>query len=350
MKALFPLGFALAALVSAPFPGAAQNAAPPVETGAAPAAPVQSPAPGAPPAAPKIDTPPSEDSRLAWHENYDTARQKAAAAGKDLLVVFTGADWIEMCKIFDRDILFQTNFTDVILPKFELVRLDFPKQTPQSAKLKSQNQLLMRAYRVTGFPTVILTDVEGRPYGVNGYQPLTPSKYAQIIDAMRQTRVIRDRFFEKAEAAAGVEKAKLLVQGIPNLPGNLPARYYRAQLDAVIANDPDNSTGKVTLYRRFIADVEYSDTMAKLSRNLEWSGMLETTDAYIRDNNLQGGERQQALFNKVGVYQKQSRLEDMVRTLLEIRKIDEKSPHAKRAQEVLDNLRANKLQQDLNIR
>ncbi|MCB1088000.1 MAG: thioredoxin family protein [Verrucomicrobiae bacterium] len=308
--------------------------------------------PDAAPAMPDLKNAPEkpEAPHQSWFTDYQSAHKKAVEEHKHLLLVFTGSDWIPLCRIYDRDILNQPEFIDVVSEKFVPVRLDFPKETKLPANQAKQNQLLLRAYRVTAFPTVFLTDTEGRPYGVNGYQPVTPANYAQIINAMRQMAEVRDQYFEKAAAAEGLEKAKLLVKGVPNLPGNLSARYYRKQLDEIIANDPKDETGKVAKCKRLIADVAYSDQMQGLEEKVEWGKMLEVTDAYIRDNGLQGVERQQALMNKVGVYRKQSNLTEMVRTLLEIVSVDEKSPIARQAQALLDKLRAQKLQEDLSPR
>jgi len=267
-----------------------------------------------------------------------------------LLLLFTGSDWIPLCQIFDRDVLNQPDFVEEVSEKFVLVRFEFPKSRRLPPAVVAQNQLFMRAYRISAFPTVFLTDNDGRPYGVNGYQAVTPADYARMINAMRQMGVLRDQYFAKAEAAEGLEKAKLLVKGTPNLPGNLTARYYRPQLETIIANDADDETGKVTKCKRLIADVDYSDSMQKLEQRIEWGKMLDLTDAYIREGSLQGPERQQALFNKVGVLQKQGNLPEMVRTLLEITAINEKSPQGLRAKGSLDRLRARKLEEEVSPR
>lgn len=284
----------------------------------------------------------------AWTTDYQSARKRAIAEKKDLLLVFTASDWIKICQIYDRDIINQKAFTDLVEPKFVPVRFDFPKHTSQSPSLRAQNNLFMQAYRVTGFPTLMLTDTEGRPYAVNGYQPITPEEYGKIVLAMEETRVQRDEMFAQAAKAEGIEKAKLLVKAVPRLPGNLAARYYRPQLDEIIASDPGNETKAVPHLQKMIADVDYSNRMREMSSKVEWSKMIELTNQYITENQLAGAEKQKALFNKVGVYQKQGRTADLIATLLEIVKIDEKTPHGQRAQGILDRFRAEKLQEEMN--
>ncbi len=326
-------------------PDPAPQADPSPVTGPADAADPAETAPGLAPA-PEVTQP----AHAAWHVDYQAARKKAIEQGKHLLLLFTGSDWIPLCRIFDRDILNQPDFIEAATEKFVLVRFDFPKEKRLPPPVAAQNQMFMRAYRVSAFPTLFLTDTDGRPYGINGYQSVTPANYGKIITDMRQMGALRDQYFEKADQATGVEKAKMLVKGVPDLPGNLSARYYRPQLETIIANDPSDETGKVEKCKRLIADVEYADRMQKLEQQVEWSKMLDLTDAYIRENNLQGTERQQAMFNKVGVFQKQGNLPEIVRTLLEIVSIDEKSPQGQRAQASLDRLRTHKLEEELSPR
>lgn len=291
-----------------------------------------------------------ETPHAAWHTDYQAALARAKEQKKHLLIVFTGSDWIPLCRIYDRDILNQPEFIDSASEHYVLVRMDYPKKTPQPPAVAQQNQLFMRAYRISAFPTLMVTDLEGRPYGVNGYQPVTPANYAKVIGAMRQSATVRDQYFEKAATATGAEKASLLTKGVPNLPGNLSARYYRPQLEEIIAHDPQDETGKVAKCKRLLADVAYSDKMQELESNVEWSEMLTVTDAYIAENGLQGAERQQALLNKASVYQKQGKLADLIRTLLEVVAIDAKTPQAQQAQGALDKLRAKKLQEELSPR
>lgn len=316
------------------------------------ATPAPVPVPAVPQGLPNVSDAPEkpEPPHASWFTDYQAARKKAIEEEKHLLLLFTGSDWIPLCRIFDRDVLNQQSFIDAVSEFVVPVRFDFPKDEKLPAAIAAQNHLFMRAYRVSAFPTVYLTDTDGRPYGVNGYQPVTPVEYGKIISTMRQMAKLRDQYFAKADASEGVEKAQLLVKGVPNLPGNLSARYYRPQMEAIIASDPEDQTGKVDKCRRLLADVDYTDQMQKLEHKVEWSRMLDLTDSFIKENNLQGAERQQALLNKVRVLEKQGNTTDVVRTLLEIVSIDEMSPPGQKAKSALDRLRARKLEEELSPR
>ena len=283
-----------------------------------------------------------------WTKNYETAIAEAKSAGKDLILVFTSNSDVKICQVLDRDILNQPAFTGPMSEKYTLVRLNFPREKmDQPINEKVQNDLLKRAYRISGFPTVIATDTEGRPFGMNGYQPVKPDEYAATMLSMRETKKRRDEKFAVAKAVGGLEKAKLLAEGIPVLPGNLMGRYYRPQMEALVENDPNNETGVVEKYSRILADVTYSQQMEVLGNDVQWGKMVKLTDRYIIDNKLESVEKQRALMNKFGVQRRQKDIANSIATLIEVVKIDPKSASGKQAAKVLENLRAQKLQEDL---
>ncbi|HKD37266.1 MAG TPA: thioredoxin family protein, partial [Pirellulales bacterium] len=62
--------------------------------------------------------------RLDWLTNLDTAKQTAAASGKDLFIVFTGSNWCGHCMTLDREDLNTDEFA-AVAGDFVLVRLDY---------------------------------------------------------------------------------------------------------------------------------------------------------------------------------------------------------------------------------
>ncbi len=283
-----------------------------------------------------------------WGTDYQQSVNLAKENGKDVLLVFTAGDDIKICKVFDNDILNQPAFTDLMSTKFELVRLEYPtNDKEQPLNLKVQNNLLKRAYRISGYPVILATDTEGRPFGMNGFQPVKPDEYAGMMITMADTKAMRDEKFAQAAAATGVEKAKIMAEAIPQLPGNLMGRYYRPQMQVVIDNDPKNETGMAETFRRVLADVDYSQKMESLGQDVQWGKMIELTEQYIADNKLEGVDKQKALLNKFAVQQRQKNLPGAIETLIQVKDIDEESPFGKQAIKVLESLRAQKLQENL---
>jgi len=282
-----------------------------------------------------------------WHTRYDSAVTEAKEEGKDLFLVFTGTEWIDICRRFEDEILKRPEFAEPVSEKFSLLKLEFPENNRLPKGEAKQKQLLRDAYRVRGFPTVILTDAEGRPFGVNGYQPATPTAYASQILAIERAHEQAQAAREAAEELEGLEKAEKLGESIPDLPGNLAARYYRDEMEAAMEADPNGALEQTARYRRLIADVEYSIRMQELAEDVQWGRMIELTDAYIRDNELEGGTLQKALLNKAGIQQRQSNTAGMIETLLRVVEIDPESGVGREAQRRLDQMRVERLQEDL---
>lgn len=250
--------------------------------------------------------------------SYEAALTKAKAEQKDLLVLFTAPDWIPMCQVFDDKILNAGEFVEAVTGKFVLARLEYPRYRQQPDIEKHANEMLMRVYRVSGFPAVILTDDIGRPYAVTGFQPRPPADYASGLEELRQARVKRDKAFAEAGTKTGLEKAQKLVEGIPALPGNLGARFYRAEMEEVIALDSANATGQVEEFRELIADVNYSTKMVELGDASKWDEMIALTDAHISAQKLSGSALQNALLNKAGLLEKTGDKEGERRVLEEV--------------------------------
>ncbi|MEO0417033.1 MAG: thioredoxin family protein, partial [Verrucomicrobiota bacterium] len=201
----------------------------------------------------------------AWLTDYATAANQAKAEKKDLLIVFTGSEWIEICRVFEENILSQPDFIDSVGANYVLLKLEFPKNNKLPEEKAKVYQLLKNSYRVQGYPTVVLTDSEARPFGINGYQPVTAAEYAKVVNVMQKGRLHRDEQFQKAQSMQGPERAKTIADAIPQLPGSLSARYYRYAMEEAIRSDPQDQSGVGTRFRNLIADVEYSNQMQSLS-------------------------------------------------------------------------------------
>jgi thioredoxin-related protein len=282
-----------------------------------------------------------------WLSNYTEAVKQAKEENKDILLLFTGTDWIEICQIFDREIANAPEFLEEVTKLFVLVELQYPEDNKLPREVAGQNQLLRDAYRIKGFPTVVLTHPDGKPFGLNGYQPIEPAEYAKQIVAMGKLGAEKAKIRVEAENLEGMEKAKKLLEGIPDLPGNLSARYFRKEMAHVIQIDEKRELEQTGQFIRLLADVEYSAEMQKLAKDVQWGKMIQLTDQYITEFKLEGLSLQKALLNKAGVQARQADQAGRAETLLSVVEIDEKSPYGEEAQRQLDVMRVEALQQNL---
>ena len=120
-------------------------------------------------------------SPVQWHTDYAAAHQLATQTGKPLLLDFTGSDWCYWCHRIDKEIFDQPFFTTFAQENLILVKVDFPRKTPQSSRLKIQNRHLDERFDVTGYPTIILISPEGQELGRTGYMRGGPKTFVREL-------------------------------------------------------------------------------------------------------------------------------------------------------------------------
>jgi thioredoxin-related protein len=132
---------------------------------------------------------PLVDVKDQWIEDYEVAKAKAEAQGKDLLIDFTGSDWCIWCKRLDTAVLSKAYFKKQAPEDFVLLKLDFPQKKPQSKELVAQNKRLSdefsKKHGFQGFPTIYLADPTGTPYGQTGYKDMTPEQYVAHLKSIK---------------------------------------------------------------------------------------------------------------------------------------------------------------------
>jgi len=108
-----------------------------------------------------------------WMTSYSEAQAKAKEASKPLVMLFTGSDWCPPCKMMEKDVFSSEEFGAYAEQNLVLLKLDFPRKTPQSDELKQQNGELAEKFGIQGFPTVVVLSPEGKVLGSEvGFRPL----------------------------------------------------------------------------------------------------------------------------------------------------------------------------------
>jgi len=120
----------------------------------------------------------AQSSGLPWGTDLPGALNQARMDNKLVLLDFTGSDWCPWCIKFDGEVLSTSEFASYAGNKLVLVKLDFPRHTPQDAALKQANQELYQRFNVGGYPTYILLDSSGKELGRQvGYRPGGPDAF-----------------------------------------------------------------------------------------------------------------------------------------------------------------------------
>jgi thioredoxin-related protein len=95
-------------------------------------------------------------------------------------------DSSEWSQKLDKEIYQQEQFKDYARKNLVLLKVDFPKKTPQPAKVAEQNRLLAEAHAVRGYPTVIFVNPRGQKFGEAKYIKGGPTPFLKALDQLRQ--------------------------------------------------------------------------------------------------------------------------------------------------------------------
>jgi protein disulfide-isomerase len=113
----------------------------------------------------------SQSNELTWETNFQNAITKAQKEKKKLFVNFTGSDWCGWCIRLDKEVFSKEAFVNYANDNFVCVKLDFPRNTALTSDAeKQQNKDLAIAYKVQGFPTILVLDTDKNVLMTTGYQ------------------------------------------------------------------------------------------------------------------------------------------------------------------------------------
>ena len=269
-----------------------------------------------------------------WTENAKDAMARAAKEKKDLLIDFTGSDWCGWCIKLDKEVFSQAAFIAEAPKHFVFLKLDFPRGKAQSAELKKQNAELQAKYGIQGFPTIILADAKGRPFAQTGYRPGGPEGYLKHLAELRAAREKRDAAFAKADAAKGVERAKLLDQALSYLEPELVIGSYGEVVEEIVKLDAQNKAGLRKKYETQLAVQKIGEALSG-GKNDE---AIALADKALKATGRTGDEAQHILLAKSQAFYNKGDKSAAKKALLDALKAAPKSEAAAQIQGILDRL------------
>lgn len=113
-----------------------------------------------------------------WLTDVDAGIAKAKETKKAVMVEFTGSDWCPPCKMMAKEVFGKEEFVKKASEKYVLVKIDIPKADQELTK---KNRPVMQKYKVSGVPTVVLLDGEGKEF-----DRFTASKYRTVETFIEQ--------------------------------------------------------------------------------------------------------------------------------------------------------------------
>lgn len=126
-------------------------------------------------------------AELDWTTDVPAALAKAKAENKTVLLDFTGSDWCGWCIKFKKEALDTPEFQDYAAKNLVLVEVDFPRKLQQSEDLKSANKALAGQYNITGYPTFVVLNKDGKQIGrQDGYEPGGAKAFIDKINGFKK--------------------------------------------------------------------------------------------------------------------------------------------------------------------
>ncbi|RME02536.1 MAG: DUF255 domain-containing protein [Planctomycetota bacterium] len=187
-----------------------------------------------------------------WLTSIEKAQEIAKKEGKDILVDFTGSDWCGWCIRLKKEVFSTPKFKSEAPKKFVLVVLDFPMRKKISKEQKAYNRKMAKKFGIRGYPTIILLDAQGRPFGRTGYRPGGPVSYLKHLDDFVAKRKERDAALAKAKSATSKEEQiRAYIQAAKAMLSVIG--HYEDIVEKVFALDPQvklDEAGELAYYLR----------------------------------------------------------------------------------------------------
>ena len=275
-----------------------------------------------------------------WLVSFEKAKAESAKQGKPILMEFTGSDWCPPCKALAKNVFSKDVFKTEMPKHYILLKLDNPrdksKQTPEEI---AQYKTLSKQYKITGVPSILLTDAEGTPfYRTSGYGGQAAKEW---IDGMAAKKNIPEAL-EAAEGAKGIAKAKLLDKAL-GLMGSKAAAERKDEIAEIIKLDAENKAGLKAKYEGIQKAAFVEAELQKIARagRGKTDEVLEKVDALIKEHKLNGPGLQQALFMKSSMLFQTGKKKEAKELLLEAKEAAPDTDVAKRIDGIIKRFFAN---------
>lgn len=197
-----------------------------------------------------------------WTEDWDAAVAQAKRENKPLLVNFTGSDWCVWCQKLSKEVFATPAYIQKAKDSYVHVKLDFPRNLPQSPALKARNRQLADRYAVEGYPTILLLTPDQQVYGATGYQEGGANNYLTHLGSFQANRQNLLPLLTQADRAQGAEKARLLDRFLTGAAQAGLEKFYSNLAPQIIAADSD---GKAGLRKKYELRAQLNTLLAGLT-------------------------------------------------------------------------------------
>jgi thiol-disulfide isomerase/thioredoxin len=284
-----------------------------------------------------------------WSTDFEASRLEAAEEGKSLLLDFTGSDWCGWCIKLRKEVFEQDGFDEGVEEDFVLVELDYPQdKSKQDKEVVEQNAELLKRYPISGYPTILLCDSDGKPYAATGYREGGPEVYLEHLDELLEKKSERDEALAAAGEKEGVAKARALIAVLDDLdlPKDITRSSYPDVAEAIRAADPSDETGFASKRAGEARFAEFMADLGALRSKQDLDGVDKLIEEALEDPLIQGEERQQVYGHHAGTLASAGHFDKAITVLEKAVKEDPDGPRTKELQDFIKILETEKAKKE----
>lgn len=116
-----------------------------------------------------------------WLVDLDEAYKISKKTGKPIMANFTGSDWCVWCKRLTAAVFSKPEFKKWADKNVVLLELDFPRRFQIPNDIRQQNASLQQAFKVTGYPTVWVFNLDKDANGQYNISALGKTGYTATV-------------------------------------------------------------------------------------------------------------------------------------------------------------------------
>ncbi len=194
----------------------------------------------------------AENHGIDWEQDFAAARKAAADKDKNVLIVFDASDAKASqyhSSRFIEAIATNSEFAERAAKEYVCVYIDNPEKDEAKQKVHdlNRNREFTKKFRITAFPTVVVTDKDARPFGImedytiNGITP-----FLALMDKWQKDRTTLFSLLDKIKAGGDKPDSASLQEAISFLEFNRLDGIYQHTIQGWAAKLPKGGSLEVT--------------------------------------------------------------------------------------------------------
>ena len=116
-----------------------------------------------------------------WLVKMDEAYKLSKETGKPILANFTGSDWCGWCRRLTASVFSKPAFKKWADENVILLELDYPKRKTLPEDIRNQNASLQQAFKIRGFPTIWVFNLDQDEKGQFNIEGLGQTGYRKSV-------------------------------------------------------------------------------------------------------------------------------------------------------------------------